>query len=159
MGVSMEISPTVVCCLPHRKGFCDRCGGPLKTKRQQRFCSKECSEIFYDNHFWQTASSECCHRAGQKCSKCGWKGGELKRGPDFPNDRWKPLEAHHKRPLQGRRRVWSCENHQDNLIALCHWCHVEEGKKLNEAAKPHLKVKHDREKGIQTATQLQARLL
>lgn len=86
------------------------CRKPL-VKRKRRYCSPKCGELFYANHCWNSARFEAHRRARSICERCKMRAS---------------IEINHIRPLNGRERSVSCENHQENLEALCHECHCIE---------------------------------
>lgn len=113
-GVEIEQQPEKGVCAPTKQGFCCCCGGPLRNKRQQRYCSKECKSLYGINHFWGEARTECLKRSHNICTEC--------KSP--------ATEVHHLFPLNGAYRANSCLNHQDNLQALCHACHERKRKRI-----------------------------
>ena len=91
-------------------GKCLWCGGELKGKLK-RYCYGHMKE--YYRHFeWLSARNWCIERQNGTCPNCGrhWGYG---------------LEVHHIVPLKGERRYFSAYNLPWNLIALCHYCHME----------------------------------
>jgi 5-methylcytosine-specific restriction endonuclease McrA len=116
-------------------GVCAACGESL-VRRQKRWCSKECEQIYHRNHYWSFARKAAVKRDGGRCVKCGWtqeswdqlRNGQLilwsrtillRRGPD----NW--LEVNHIIPRMGAGYGTGCWNHQSNLQVLCHPCHVK----------------------------------
>ncbi len=108
-GAEAPVSvPWIVCCdMGTRLPACRVCGGPL-SGRQRVYCSPACSREWDVNHVWTVASAEALKRAQRRCAECG--------------KTWYQ-EIHHVVPLQGRYRVVTCMNHQQNLQVLCHDCH------------------------------------
>lgn len=88
--------------------LCWTCCEPLKRPRQRYFCGEICVRVFDCNHYWTHAQEEALRRAEHRCRRCS----EV------------AVEVNHIEPLRGRVRVSSCLNHQTNLEALCHACHL-----------------------------------
>jgi len=123
-----------VACMPARvEGHCV-CGSPLPAGKdgicspRRRWCGKTCAEAATLRHYWPRARAAALarnRRAGGLCEHCG--------APD-PGKRWVQLtpgalcmtpSAWHWPPTCNTPGRWSCLNHQDNLEALCHACHVQ----------------------------------
>lgn len=71
-----------------------------------------------DEGRWIT-QAPVCRRCGKACGKLredrhGW-GGQ------------REAEVNHIRPVNGKRKFFSCDHHQENLEVLCHACHVVVG--------------------------------
>lgn len=106
-------------------GTCGACGEPL-VGRTHWFCPTprgeqygECCRARYArNHFWREARPAALKRDGLTCRRCGWIG--TAHGI---------LEVHHVEPRNGRGYRNGCHHHQDNLVSLCHSCHVSATKR------------------------------
>lgn len=96
-------------CPPQVPGCCTVCGHTL-TGRRTRYCSKQCSDWWYANHWWGTAREVALRRDGRLCVRCGASATDV----DHIRER-KGTPKH--RP--------TCLHHQDNLRSLCHDCHVK----------------------------------
>lgn len=106
----------------HVDGRCDRCGKEL-TGRQTRWCSYACSLEFRTNHDWNLARKAARRRDGERCVRCGARGGYYEG--EFPDAVWVPqLEVNHLVPRVGRGYGWGCHNHLDVLETLCHEDHI-----------------------------------
>lgn len=104
-----------MCDLPfgdNDRGKCAWCGLTL-IGRQTRWCSRECSRAWANNHFWTQARAAARKRDGYRCVRCRSR---------------RKIEVHHKVPCEGKRET-GCQHHQDNLETLCHRCHVREHKR------------------------------
>lgn len=117
-------------------GFCAACGDTL-TGRKKRWCGNGCEEMFWRNHYWNTARAAALTRDGFRCTKCNWESlrctslangqkffwakGRLLVVPDADN--W--LEVNHITPRLGQGYGTGCWHHQANLETLCHLCHVK----------------------------------
>ena len=104
--------------LTQEVGFCAlRDCKKLLTGRRTRWCSDKCSKFYYDawynNHDWSCARKAARRRDKWKCRKCNSK---------------EKLEVNHIIPLNGKKRINSCLNHLENLMTLCHKCHLLETK-------------------------------
>lgn len=104
MGCSLNLTP-----FKDEAGVCDACGKQL-VGRQQRWCSRECAFVEWNDHDWNSARKAARKRDGEQCVTCGSR------------DR---LEVNHIEPRVGQGYGWGCWNHQDNLETLCHDCHVK----------------------------------
>lgn len=104
------------------KGRCNWCDKEL-TGRQQRWCSSTCSEAYGRNHWWTAAREAAKDRDGWKCTQCGSDSA---------------LEVHHIEAAVGRHSRADCIHHVDNLVTLCHWCHLaaEQLKRLGSGFRP-----------------------
>lgn len=115
-----------VCTGFENKGICAMCGGKLG-KGRRCYCNDECAELYNDLFLWSRASSEAVKRANRKCQRCGitgdgyWKTHRDNFSPFAPS---LSLEVHHIIPLNGHDRTWHPLNTPDNLLVLCHDCHV-----------------------------------
>lgn len=113
--------------------LCDACDKPL-TKRQQRWCSTECSRLYWENHQWGMARQACLNRSvavyqitrthrpipiSWRCSVCGC----TTRKP----------EVNHRTPALGAHSRESCAHHQENLEVLCIPCHRSETRRQHAA--------------------------
>ena len=99
-------------------GRCHWCGGEFKNKRQKRFCSKACMDAYYYEYFWSWAAGKAM-RDHRYCEDCGVK----ERRARDERGVW-GFEVHHIEPLNGGYRTWNVKNRHDNLVVLCHDCHV-----------------------------------
>ena len=122
-----------VACMPARvEGHCV-CGSPLPAGKdgicspRRRWCGKTCAEAATLRHYWPRARAAALtrnRRAGGLCEHCGAP--DPGKRPDGKRYRYRShFEVNHIQPLIGAYRGWSCLNHQDNLEALCHACHVQ----------------------------------
>lgn len=94
---------------------CRACNKPL-TGRQQRWCSKECSNVWGRNHWWSWARKAALRRDEDKCVRCGSTGTDYGIGE-------RGLQVHHKTPILGRHGETGCHHHLDGLETLCQRCH------------------------------------
>lgn len=106
------------------------------------------------NHDWSAARSVVLKRDGHRCVVCG-EDDKGDRAREYHRRCGKTfIEVNHIRPVNGRRKNWDCQNHQDNLEALCHDCHGAVTKQQRDAGLiggrlPHLfKVRLVRETKI-----------
>jgi len=99
------------------KRQCDCCAGPL-VGRQQRWCSSECSDLFWNNHGWKTARHAALERDKFTCQNCG----AVEPGP--AHDGY-GLEVNHIEPRMGLGYANGCHHHQNNLETLCIPCHAK----------------------------------
>jgi len=83
--------------------------------RKALCCCPICTRAFSENHNWSYAVPAALRKAHFCCQDCGvpWKMVDHR------------LEVHHIHPLDGGPRAFTCRNHQDNLLALCHDCHIK----------------------------------
>lgn len=111
----------------HGPRRCTLCGTPL-TGRQQRWCSTECSDLYWSNHRWPAAKVHALWRAQRigrsggvrwLCARCGCT-------------TTRP-EVNHRRPARGAHGAISCAHHQDNLEVLCIPCHRAETRRQHAA--------------------------
>lgn len=140
------------------KGHCNWCDKEL-TGRQQRWCSAECSDAYGRNHWWSYASKAAKERDGNRCTSCGLPPTPfLEAKPPMPHgsdreavNKWRRavwdwyreeiharrnrLEVHHVVAAEGKHSRASCVHHLDNLVTLCHPCHVEEERTKRERAR------------------------
>lgn len=121
--------------------LCWWCGQPIQGRRSRHYCNGH--RILYLNHFdWSYASPAAIDRADHKCQNCGRPDGNWYReihsrmGILLPaiTDR-RILEVHHIVPLKGGERQFTAYNLPWNLIVLCHDCHVEIHRIMNEVNK------------------------
>lgn len=108
---------------PYRKerGRCHHCGTML-TKRQTRWCSKACSQVFEINHYWQFARRAALKRDRYRCVKCGVEPLRSTRMTVVEKEIW--LEVNHIVPREGQGYNAGCHHHLAGLETLCHPCHV-----------------------------------
>lgn len=122
-------------CRPWVSG-CRQCGA-MPTGRKVFYCSDPCREEFEADHFWGTARTAAIARAStwlipkrkyQRldetfCQRCfvviGAPTGH------WMGSRTDTAEVNHIVPVNGAREAFGCSNHQANLEALCHACHLE----------------------------------
>lgn len=89
----------------HRKpGYCPVCGKPLP-KGRRAWCSDECYYWWLREYHWGYITQVIKDRDGHKCVECGAKD---------------ELEVHHIVPWKRSR-----DNSDENLITLCHECHMK----------------------------------
>ncbi len=97
-----------------KAGCCYWCGGELPPRRS-KWCSAKCVKRYYSNHNWNGARKAAKRRDGYRCLQCGSKDS---------------LEVNHIVALADQGHSgnygWSCRNHLDGLVTLCHACHVIE---------------------------------
>jgi hypothetical protein len=109
------------------KGHCFWCGKKLMA-RQVRYCSEQHKENYLRQFHWIEASWWCWEDWNHTCGVCGAeKQYKVIQGYDLT--RCVPvgklvLEVHHIDPMGGKDRNWSIKNRPENLILLCHDCHV-----------------------------------
>jgi 5-methylcytosine-specific restriction endonuclease McrA len=115
-------------------GVCAACGESL-VRRQKRWCSKECEQVYHRNHYWSFARKAAVKR-DKACVKCGWADeywDSLRSGQfvmwsranllGYHPANW--LEVNHIMPRVGAGYGTGCWNHLSNLETLCHPCHVK----------------------------------
>ena len=114
------------------KTGCHGCGGDIPRGRRV-WCSNACALRVVTNHDWQSARAAVIKRDDHRCVICGEddKGDKAREyhrrcGKTF-------LEVNHMQPVNGRRKSWDCQNHQDNLETLCHDCHGAVTKQQRDA--------------------------
>ena len=114
-------------------GQCWFCGGDLP-KRRRRWCCDQHKDEYWNNYNYAAASKECWKRSEHTCENCHKPQIELTRefGWESINSR---MEIHHIIPLEGDIREWNVLNRQDNLIALCHQCHLKAHAAIREPKK------------------------
>lgn len=98
---------------PVEKGRCAWCGAELGPGRR-RWCSNECPAEWGRQHWWTTARRICLDAAQDetgipRCVHC---------------HTGVASEVNHIEPRNGAGYDAGCWNHQENLEALCHACHV-----------------------------------
>ena len=86
---------------------CVTCGVEIKPSRTT--CGVICRKKLEIKHFWLRARHEALLRAKGLCVRCGKDASEV----------------NHITPLNGGLRWLTCLNHQENLEALCHTCHLD----------------------------------
>ena len=104
---------------------CRNCGAP-PVKPKRFYCSDECKHTFEANHWWGTARLIALqpgahfdgygYRVGGTPAVCARKSDDCNSAT---------LEVNHIVPVNGDRQNFGCQNHQDNLEALCHHHHLE----------------------------------
>lgn len=111
-------------------GRCGWCGGELpltkagKINPNRRWCRRECSDAYWDNHSWTSARPAAIRRDGHECVRCHAKGyGASGREQGAP---YVELEVNHKIPRNGAGYSNGCWHHLEDLETLCHDCHVRE---------------------------------
>ena len=87
--------------------------------RQQRWHSRACWMVWFDNHEWSAARHAARKRDGGCCVRCG--------SPADP-------QVNHREPRRGRGYHQGCHHHQANLETLCQAHHVEETNRQRAAA-------------------------
>lgn len=93
------------------EGKCWRCGRPL-TSRRKKWCSSDCEDAYWVQHYWGLARTAAMRRDKYKCVKCGAHA----------------QEVNHIEPLVGRGYHSGCVHHLSNLESLCQTCHkIETG--------------------------------
>jgi 5-methylcytosine-specific restriction endonuclease McrA len=97
-------------------GQCWWCGGEYPDRRPRRFCSRDCAEAYAGQFVWTIAAGRAL-RLHPTCADCG-AGYSRIRGV-------RNLEVHHLAPLNGEDRNHSLKNRPDNLVVLCHDCHMK----------------------------------
>lgn len=133
-----------------RRGVCAGCAKPL-SGRQRRWCGKLCENEFTRQHDWGAARDAVKRRDGHRCVRCGRGPADelaefdkrvraLTDGRDvsdgeragFAKSPWAKqlrldlsLEVNHIVPRRGAGYGFGCWNHLDNLITLCHQCHLQ----------------------------------
>lgn len=115
-------------------GVCWWCGGDLP-KRRRRWCCDEHRDLYWDTYNWTYAMRACLKRENYTCQNCHRTQTELDseiKNLQLTHNyyyasmfRYKyRLEVHHTIPLDGEDRAWHELNRPDNLITLCHNCHL-----------------------------------
>lgn len=99
-------------------GVCWWCGGDLP-KRKRRWCCEDHKDSYWETYNWRSASLACSRRNNNTCENCHK---HESYGYGKPLVR---LEAHHIIPIGGEDRSWHELNKPDNLLCLCHECHLE----------------------------------
>ena len=120
------------------QGGCWFCGGDLP-KRRRNWCCDEHSRQYLKTYFYPVAANACLHRAGQTCENCHRSNSiifqEIRAtGSNLYTDT--QIEIHHIIPLEGEERTWNILNNQDNLMALCHQCHLQVHAAMREPRVP-----------------------
>lgn len=110
---------------------CHGCGGPVPRGRRV-WCSNACETRILNDHYWSFARAAVLKRDDYRCVVCGsddncreareWR---YLHGRSY-------LEVNHINPVNGRRKHFDCQNHQDNLETLCHDCHIAITKQQRE---------------------------
>ena len=119
-------------CVPHLMG-CRQCGA-IPDGNKQFYCSNECRTEFEADHFWAQARTAALDRASS------YRIARYRYAPHYLRDetfcqrcfevvgvlwQYDHAEVNHIVPVNGQRENFGCSNHQDNLEALCHSCHVQ----------------------------------
>lgn len=114
--------------------LCEWCGSEIIHKRREHFCSNECSRKYWNSVYererntlgvrpfytWNRIVYEINNRDNRTCQKCGYfKESEIYYEGVKTKYRYL-LEVHHIKPL-----VLGGSNLPENLITLCHNCHVK----------------------------------
>src|SRR3978361_213271 len=60
------------------EGRCNRCGKKLSGRRK-RWCSHECEDFHWANHYWELAKKAVLKRDKNLCVKCGGDGAAAPR--------------------------------------------------------------------------------
>lgn len=92
-----------------KEGVCHRCGRPL-SGRQAKWCSHDCEDRYWEQHYWALARKLALKRDKYTCVRCGST---------------ENLTVDHIIPLMGRGYRSGCYHHLSNLQTLCHGCHVD----------------------------------
>lgn len=91
---------------------CRWCNEKL-TGRQKRWCSNQCGNAAFNNHWFSSARKTLLRNASlsktRHCVRCRSK---------------QSLEANHIVPCLGAHKVASCAHHVNALELLCHDCHL-----------------------------------
>ena len=116
---------------PTEQGTCGACGKPLMG-RNLWFCptpygkadspGESCRATYAVNHFWGEARAAALRRAAGRCTCCGTVCSSKRDG--YGRTRYQGMEVNHIIPRNGRGYGSGCHNHQENLEALCHACHL-----------------------------------
>lgn len=134
-------------------GGCWYCGEDLP-KRRRRWCCDDHMDLYWTTYNWTGASHRCLMEAKNTCTNCHRSHRDISieikasHSPS-PGNYWPKyidaqIEIHHIIPLGGEDRQWHVLNRQDNLLALCHQCHLAVHLVLNEAkreARPYVEAK------------------
>lgn len=100
-------------------GRCWWCGGEFPDRRARRFCCEKCGWAYVEEFVWAYASARAV-REHPYCADCG-----VKRREGHWDTGIYTLEVHHIDPLNGEERHRSAKNRHDNLVVLCHECHMK----------------------------------
>lgn len=104
-------------------------------KRRRRWCCDEHRDLYWGNYNWTYAMLDCLKRENYTCQNCHitqvelgieLRFKQLERGyvyASMMSYKYR-LEVHHIIPLDGEDRSWHELNRPDNLITLCHNCHL-----------------------------------
>lgn len=110
-------------CKPHLVG-CRNCA-TMPQGRNLFWCSDQCRVEFNADHFYGEAIQRATLRAS--IFDVDRRRGSWRRGVICQRC-WEPiggkLEVNHIVPVNGRRMNFGCSNHQSNLEALDHACHL-----------------------------------
>lgn len=103
-------------------GSCQWCGKPIVGTRRKSFCSKECSTDFHRLVTWGRTrgaySNQIVWRDNLTCQDCGeFLAFKNELGIYIPLE--VGAEVHHIRPVEA-----GGDDSPDNLVTLCHSCHV-----------------------------------
>lgn len=115
-------------------GVCWYCGNELP-QRRRKWCSDKCRDIYWQTWNWHFASLACRKRAKNCCENCHKREGISS------------LEIHHIIPLNGQDRNWNKLNEPDNLLCLCHDCHMQVHRATQKENKNLTKYALEIEKG------------
>ena len=128
-------------------GACWWCAGDFPDRRARRFCSEACGEEYRRHYYWAWAMAWALQRAGHQCANCHrmdyWGNERISWGDPWRQCKWAAqraatisLEIHHIVPLNGDRRTCDARHNPDNLMVLCHDCHVLIHRAMREEKKP-----------------------
>lgn len=111
-----------------KKGYCQWCGKKIRGNRRKSFCCKECSDTYHRLVTWgrtrSAYSNNIVWRDNLTCCDCGmFLAFKNEHGVYVP---WAVgTEVHHIIPVsQGG------EDNPNNLITLCHSCHLKRHQQL-----------------------------
>ncbi len=92
-------------------------------RSSKRFCSLSCMAEYLKTK-WNRAKEACLFRDNYTCQICGIKKGQIRNGKRVK------VEVHHLDGTGSNIPAKEMNNNLDNLITVCHQCHIKEELKL-----------------------------